>query len=77
MLPLTVRLVVAVSPVKVGLAALAFRAKAARTAVEAGLLASDVLSTFCRPTVALPRPVSVPEKSGFTMLDPPVRNQKR
>jgi hypothetical protein len=51
-------------PVKVGDAVLAFRANAEEVAVETGLLASEVLSTFPRPTMAAVMPETVPVKVG-------------
>jgi hypothetical protein len=51
-------------PVKVGEARFAFRFKAVCWAVLTGLLASDVLSTFPRPTIDLEIPDTVPVNVG-------------
>ena len=55
-------------PVKVGEARLAFKFKAVCCAVETGLFASLVLSTFPRPTMVLVIPPTVPVKVGEFML---------
>ena len=49
---------------KVGEAVLAFKLKAAEVAVETGLFASEVLSTFPRPTMAFDIPETVPVNVG-------------
>ena len=70
-------------PVNVGLAKLAFKSSAVVVALETGLLASDVLSTFDNPTSPLSNPigaiidapvgiVTVPVNVGLAILAFPV-----
>ena len=51
-------------PVNVGPARFAFRSNAVCVAVDIGLLTSEVLSTFPRPTIALVIPATVPVNVG-------------
>ena len=52
-------------PVSAGDARGAFRSKAVWVALDTGLLASDVLSTFPRPTIPLLIPLTVPVNVGL------------
>ena len=52
-------------PVNVGPARFAFRSNAVCVAVDIGLLTSEVLSTFPRPTIALVIPATVPVNVGL------------
>ena len=51
-------------PVRAGEASGAFRARAALSAEDKGLFASEVLSTLPRPTMVAVMPLTVPVKVG-------------
>jgi hypothetical protein len=62
--PVAVKLAQVAVPVKLGEAVLAFKPSAEEVAVDTGLLASEVLSTFPSPTMAFVIPETVPVKVG-------------